>query len=290
MNSRTGMVVFSIVAVVCLLTANFVLWLNNTIYNRTNFSQTTVTVLQKTAVRNAVSSEIVDRVIKELPENIEVPKSVIEGPAQSIISGLLSNPSFKPVLDNFADQLNQVITSKPKAIKIDTTDIKKDAKPLVDRINREIRNDIQLDDLPDSIVLVKKGAVPSVFGGSVFLLWLGPVLGVIGIAIVVAMILVPTRENRPTALKILGLTLAVGSVVFIALTGLMRTPMTASISDENMRVIADGMYTAFSSSLINQTWILAIAGAIILAAGFLLPLILKPSKPAKVKRARKKAA
>ena len=281
--------VLSVIVVVCALTASFALWLNRAVYDSENFSRSTVTVIQKPAVRNAVSGEIVDRIIEELPEGINIPEGVVAGPARSVVSSLLADPSFRPVLEKLATQLDKAITAdEPTAIRLDTRDIKAEAKPLVNTINAQLNTNVQVTDLPDSFVLIKKGLIPSISSWGIVLLWLGPILGVIGAVIVVAMLLLATAETRPMVLKVLGLTLAVGSVLFIALIGLMRSPVVASVEGANAKVIAGNLFSTLTSSLASQTWVLAGIGLVLAAVGYLLPRL--AVQPAPVAKQRRKAA
>jgi len=277
-------VVLSVIVVVCALTASFALWLNRAVYDSENFSRSTVTVIQKPAVRNAVSGEIVDRIIEELPEGINIPEGVVAGPARSVVSSLLADPSFRPVLEKLATQLDKAITAdEPTAIRLDTRDIKAEAKPLVNTINAQLNTNVQVTDLPDSFVLIKKGLIPSISSWGIVLLWLGPILGVIGAVIVVAMLLLATAETRPMVLKVL-----VGSVLFIALIGLMRSPVVASVEGANAKVIAGNLFSTLTSSLASQTWVLAGIGLVLAAVGYLLPRL--AVQPAPVAKQRRKAA
>ncbi len=267
MSSKTA-IVLAIVSALFLLTANFALWLNNSIFDRQAFARTTVDVVKTQDVRNAIGAETVNQVFKDNP----VVKRVLGDTIQSAISGLLASQAAQPVLQEVAQEANILITApEPQEVKFDISGVKAFIKPIASALNKETGRTIASTKIPNSIVLIKKGEVPSIYSWGVVLLWLGPILGLIGLGIIVGLIWRAGFDRRPSVLRVTGLTLAIGSLIFIILIRTLKAPMLASIVSANVRVIADSIFDAFAGQLTGQTWWLVIAGVAIAAIGYLLP-------------------
>lgn len=282
MKSKAVAIILSIVAVLFVLTMNFSLWLNGTIFDRENFSKITVDTIQQSEVTDAISAELVDTALQNRP----LVKNLVGDTVQSAISGLLASERLQPVLEKLADRFNVLLTSKtPQEVVIDTTGVKTFIKPLANAINEQSGGQISDANLPDEVVLVQKGEIPSIYSWGVVMIWLGPILGFIGIGIFVALIWAAGAQYRQRSLKITGISLIVSSLLFIILVGSTKSSILASVTNSNAKVIADNLFSAYTNSLTNRTWILAIIGGALTVTGYFLPQIKQSEAFTKLKRA-----
>lgn len=270
MSTKT-VIWLSILAVIFILVFNFSFWLNRSIFDKEAFVNETVTVIQSQDVRNAIAGEIIDQAFADLP----LIRETVGDFAQSAISGLLGSRAIKPVIRALAAGFNDLITAKePKAVVIDTSGIVNFIKPIASAVNQRLGTQIPTD-LPTSIVLVKKGQIPTIYSWGMVLLWVGPVVGLIGLGIIVGMIWVSHASKRRSVLKIIGATLALGGVIFIILVSMFQSPILASIDSENVRTIVSNIYSAFAGRLMAQTWLLVFIGVLFVVVGYTLPRFLE---------------
>ena len=168
--------------------------------------------------------------------------------------------------------MNILITAKePQSVTVDISAIKGFIKPIAGALDKRFGASVQVGDVPDSLVLIQKGEIPSIYGWAVVLLWVGPILGLIGIAILAGLIWRAASEDRPAVLRVAGSVLAIGSVVFVVLVRGMKAPILASVTSGNGKIIVGDIFDAFSAGLTAQTWLLAIIGLILIGAGYVLP-------------------
>jgi len=278
----------SIIAVLLLLTGNVSLWFNRAIFNRQNFSNLTVTAIQKPQTRDAIAAEIVDQVFKDVP----LVKQVAGNSIESVVSGLLNSDFIKPAIGTVAKGVNLIVTSpRPADVSIDLSSVKEFVGPVIQVFSQKFNIDVTDFKLPNKLVLVEPGQIPSLYGlGKVFL-WLGPFSWLFGIGLVVAMVWAVDKDRRNSVLKTIGTTLVTGSAILIFLTWMLKSPFLASITNENLLIIAGSIYGVFTGVLVQQTFILLIIGALIISSGYYLDSLLKlPSETKDYMEKRRKAA
>lgn len=267
MKTKTWTITLSITALMFVLTANFSIWLNNSIFDRQAFVNTTVQTIQEPQARKAISGEIVGTAFKSLP----IVQGVVGEPLQSAINGLLGSERFKPILEGLAEKLNIMLTAKtPQSVVVDISGLKTFIKPIAGALDKQLGQTIPVADLPDSLVLIAKGEIPSIYSWAVVLLWVGPILGLLGLAIIIGLIRRSGNEQRPETLKTIGSILAVGSLVFIVLIKVLKAPILASVSSSNAKIVVGDLFDAFAGALTRQTWLPAIAGLVLIGVGYLI--------------------
>ncbi len=267
MTSKS-VITLSIAAIIFLLVANFSLWLNNNIFSRDTFVKTVVSTVRTHEVRNAIASETVD----QLFENSPILDRLAGNTLTSAISGLLASDLARPVLDRMAARVNILLTSKrPMGIEFDISPIKGFVKPITSVLEKRFGLAESQQKLPNTITLVKKGEFPSIYSWAIVLLWIGPIVGLIGLGTIIGLIWKSTHEQRPSVLKVIGASMTIGAFLFIVLTTLLKAPILASISSSNAQIIAENLFDAFAGKLTAQTWILTVAGLLLVGAGYLIP-------------------
>lgn len=256
-----------------ILIANLSIWLGGSIFNRDAFSNTAVTVIRTGPVRDAVSAAIIEDALKNVPALKDAPdvRASVGSSLKGIVSGILASNTARPVLENLADGIQRSFTAQnPRAVRLDLRSTVKQLQPFVATINREFDVNISTSELPKTIVVVKKGELPSIYGWGVPLLWFGPLLGIFGLALIVGAVWF-AGPARAMVLRVNGTVLTIFALVFLGLVRFAATPLSAMAQSENARIVTLKLFDAFSAQLATQTWILAGAGAVLAAVGFLLP-------------------
>ena len=274
-----------------ILIANFSIWLGGSIFNRDAFSNTAVTVIRTGPVRDAISAAIIEDVLKKVPTLKAAPdvRASVGSSLKGIVSGILASNTARPVLENLAAGVQKSFTAQqPTAVKFDLRSTVRQLQPFVATINREFDVHISTSELPKTIVVVKKGELPSIYGWGVPLLWFGPLLGVFGLALIIGAVWF-AGSARALVLRVNGVVLTIFALVFLALVRFAASPLSAMVQTENARVITLKLFDAFSAQLTAQTWILVGTGALLAAAGFLLPR-LAGAPPAEEAKSEQRAA
>ncbi|MDP1809198.1 MAG: hypothetical protein Q8L35_06650 [Actinomycetota bacterium] len=266
--SSTAVIVWSIVAVLLLMIANFSLWLNGSLFNRDAFVATTVGVIQTKEVSDAIGGVVVDQAFKNNPIVGQIAGDTIK----SAVSGLLGSQTAAPLLKNFAEEANVLLTApKPQGVKIDISGFKAFIQPMAGVLDKQFGTHLSATPLPNSIDVIKKGDVPSLYRPGTVLLWLGPILGLIGLATIVTLVWRAGVAGRASVLRLSGSVLSIGSLVFIILVRSAKAPVLAAIVSSNVRLIAGSLFDAFAGLLTNQTWGFFFLGLLMVGAGYLLP-------------------
>jgi len=261
-------IVLSIVSVILILIASYALWQNTQIFNSETFSKKTARAIQSQQARDAIASEIIEEAFADFP----IINQLVGDFAQSAVSGLLKNRAVEAIIESFAEEVNMVLTSnKPKEISIDISGIVDFLKPIVKAADPKLGAELAKIDLPDSIVLAKKGDIPSLYSLGVVMFWLGPVAGIGGIGLIVALIWVANKNRKSYVLKVIGLVLAIGSLIFLFFIGSLESTIVNTMEGENLRTIADSVYDSLAGRLKWQTWILIVLGVISIILGYWSP-------------------
>lgn len=264
--SKKIIIPLAVIAVVFILTANFSLWLGNNIFNRQAFVDTTVAVARDRTVREATADEFTSMLFEDHP----ILSRIAEEPVNDVIVGLLGSDAVKPAMEAVAGRLNDLLTAKnPQGVSVDLSGADRFLGPVAVALGRELQVEVPRQ-LPDRLVIVEKGEIPSIYGWGSMMLWLGPVLGLIGIAILAGLALAARGGERLPVAKTEGLALTIGSAVFILLVLIMRAPVLADVSNQNMRVIVGSVFDAFARTLVLQTLLLAVIGLVPVVVDFIV--------------------
>lgn len=262
------MTALAITATVFLLIANFGLWLERQIFNQDRFVQTAVQVIKTQEVRDAISEEIIDEAFADLPKLEQVAEEFLQSP----LSALLDSDIVESATEEIAREIQVALTSKdPQAVAIDISGVTEPAKNIarvLPNLDKEIESAIR--NLPDSIVLIEKGEVPSLYTMGTVFLPLGRISVVAGLAIIVGLIWVAVAGRLSRVLKILGSSLSIGAVIFLILIWALQSSILASVGGGNIQIIVSNIYEAFINLLVRQTFVMLLGGLLIIAGGYIL--------------------
>jgi hypothetical protein len=250
-------VVILIFAALFLLLAQSSFWVKNTIFDKKTFTTIALTTIQEEENRNAIASTVVDTALADRP----VLMRVAGDRATSLLSGLL-------VSDLGTNALNRVINSLYSyMLKADRQDIAINLEsvktPLVtlttlaENSGRPI--DFEPENIPDSIVLLEKDALPNLSTTYRAVIWLSPLLWLTAISLFATYVYLGAKEYAKRVY------IAYGAIVVVALVGLSTGPflppsIAAMVQDTNAQVLAASFTTAFLEPFMAQMWqMLAIA-------------------------------
>ncbi len=260
----------SIAAAVLLLLADFGLWMQRDIFDEDRFVERTVEIIGTKKVRTAIADEVVETAFEDFP----AAKEVFEGFLESTLASLLDSQIIKPAIEELAQQIHQAMTSSdPQAVGLDISSVTGPVKSVVKEIpglDSEVKKVVRA--VPDKVVLLKKGEVPSINTFGTVFIWLGPIAGLAAIGILIWIIWAAGIGRRSYALRTAGVSLAIASLIGILLVKVFRGPVMAGISG-NLEIIVESIYDSFSAGLVSQTWWLLISGVIMAVIGLGLDLM-----------------
>ena len=254
----------SIAVGVLFLLSGFGLWLQRDIFDEDRFVQRTVTIIGTKEVRTAIANEVIDVAFEDFP----AAKELFEEFLESSLSAILDSEIIKPAIEEIAGQIHQALTSPdPQAVALDISSVTGPAKAVVKAIpglDSSVKEAVR--DVPNKIVLLEKGEVPSIYTIGTIFMWLGPIAGLAGIGILIWVIWAAGVGRRSYALRIAGLSVAGVSLIGIVLIKAFRAPILSGISG-NLEIIIENIYDSFTAGLILQTWYLLFAGLIMAVIG-----------------------
>ena len=258
-----GTVLFSILATFLLLLASVSWWFYNDVYNEKNFQNHVSTALQTQDSREAIAALIIDEGFKNRP----VLKNLVSDQLGQVLAGALTGPRVQNIMDRLILRVHDVLFSpETKAIAIDITGIKNFISRLSQLVESATGEERQAVNIPDQIVLVREGEVPSIAPFGMTLLALGPISIIAGIAL--AAWLIWRTLDKVSVLKVLGGSLAVWSVVTILFTQWYKPLLVSSVGNPYARTIADQILGEFLKSLTNQNLLLLLFGLLLFVGGF----------------------
>ena len=268
--STSTIVVISIVATLFLMLANVGLWVNRSILDRENFTTQVTAVIQSEEAREAITAEVLDNALENYPAIRQIAANTFE-PG---IAGLFGSSTFQPIVDALVEEIHaSLLSPEPREISINISGTAETIRQLVSVTNALSSQTSFKVDIPDKIVLVEAGEIPSIYNWSITMVWVGSIAGLLGIGLVVYLIWAVDRKIRPRALKILGSTLAVGGIVSLIILSNSTPTFFASIESSNTQIVAVNLYETLTDRLEKQTWTLFFIGILFLIVGVVLPKI-----------------
>lgn len=239
-------------------------WFYNDIFNKDNFQTHVIRAVETQESRDAIASLIIDQGFEKRP----VLRNLLLDQAAPLLSGALAGPRVQGILSQFVGRLyDSLLTGNKRAVSIDLSNIKSFAENVLTLAGSITGNDQATIKIPDSIIIVKASEVPPVIGAGRVLLWIGPLALIAGIAIDAWLII--KNQNKAYTLKIIGTTLAIGSLILILLITWYKPIFLSMFTNSYVRVVADNIANEFSNELTNQNFLIMIIGIIIIIGGYI---------------------
>ena len=246
----------TIIACFLLVLANSAIWVNNTLFNSTVFSNLTKQAILSESSRNAIASELVDTALADKP----VLQRTIGPTASKLISGFLGTSAVESSIGKLVTKVNTLITSKdPQNIEFELTSVKATASKLIALTGNE---DVDIDKVPDTLVLLDVSNLPNFYQYSIILLWLAP----ISIAFASFLLIKPHFSRRRVDMQILtfqGLALIGASIVALLIGPLFRPIVLGQVNTANSKIIVQNVYDTFIATFTSQTMYLFVIGSIV---------------------------
>lgn len=261
--SRRLIAITVAIAAVALLLFNSAVWFNRYIFTTANFTSTAMPAILSDASTDAVATEITDRLLQERPAL----RSTINDRVIKLMSALLETDLAGRLVEKSVTTLQIAITSQnPQVVAIELSGIKNVlsqvltlGRQLTDRPVEEQR--INVDEIPDQIVLLDPKNLPNIYAFGSTMLWLSPLmllttLGALGYPLYRAF-----RIGRDTVKKVLAIQggVIIGAGLFgLAIGPLLKPNVLAPISSPNIRVVTENIIDAFITRFNDQTILLMI--------------------------------
>lgn len=256
---KKNIVISAIVAAFLLTIANSAIWVNQQLFNTTNFTQTAVSSVTSESSRRAIASEITDRALADYPSI----KNVVDDYAINFISGLLGSDRAEKLTTRVVSKLQIILTSKrPEPIVINLEGLKTTIGKLIEISGREGESKIDPAKIPSEITVLDTQKIPSFYQAGVVMSWLSPfaVLGAI------ALLAIPYFKNRKHYASIMlaqSAIIFVGGLFMLLIGPLFKPQVLANINSANMRVVVGNLYDAFIATFNSQTYVLILLTVIV---------------------------
>lgn len=263
-------ILFSILAAVLLVIANSAAWFNNYIFDGGNFTQLTTEAIEKESSRNAIASEITNKLL----ENRPALKGVVDEPVTKITGGLLGSDVAQSALNKTVSQFQVIITSKnPQDVSFDLTPIKQPLSQVLATAGTITGRDVsqaetRVENVPDTITIVDADSLPNIYRLGVVLLWVAP-LATLAAGIILVYLIYRARYSRRTSAAVLateGGVIALAGLFALALGPIFKPTILANVPNENMRVVVENVYQTFIAKFNAQSEILFVIAALLVIA------------------------
>jgi hypothetical protein len=239
-------VLLAALAAIGLIIATSALWFNQYIFNNTNFTSLATQSLTSSSSRNAIATEITDKLFENRP--------LLAGQANElsvkVISGILDSSLASTIVERSVSRLQVAITSQyPESIEFDLTSVKDvitTVSAVTTRLTGATEEESRVDPsaVPDKIVFLEADRIPNVYLMGITLTWLGPVAFITAL-ILLAIPLFQTRNNPTNLTKALGIeggVVLVGGLICLLLGPLFKPMVQAQIQSANIRVVGSNLY------------------------------------------------
>lgn len=267
-------ILFSLLAAVLLVIANSAVWFNNYIFDGNNFTQLTTQAIEKESSRDAIASEITNKLL----ENRPALKGVVDEPVTKLTSGLLDSNIAQGALNKTVSQFQIIITSKnPQDVSFDLTSIKQPLSQILATAGTITGRDVsqaetRVENVPDTITIVDANNLPNIYRLGVVLLWVAPLATLAAVIILVYLIYRARYSKRTSAIVLAteGGILILAGFFALALGPIFKPTILANVPNENMRVVVENIYQTFIAKFNAQSEILFVIASLLLVASLVV--------------------
>lgn len=249
--------VTGVIASLLLVIANSAFWINKNIFDTDNFTKIAVTSVTSESSRQAIANEVVDRALQDKP----IVKQIAGPTAVKLVGSLLSTDQFTKVLEVSVSKLQVYLTSSDQqSIVLNLSGVKSVFGQVISLAGDANSNaEAKVNNVPDQIVLVNAENIPSFYKYGLVFLWLGPIAGILAIALL-AYPYIRDRSRYYIIAATQGAMLIVVGYLCQLLGPLFKPPLLANIPSANSRVVVGNLYDAFIGSFNSQSLLLVKLG------------------------------
>jgi hypothetical protein len=257
----------------CLFVTNSAIWFNQNIFNTNQFTAVATEAIVSPSSRLATAKGITNKIFENRPLLLRV----LDDTTTKIVSGLLDTAAAHAVMSESITRLHTVITSEdPQPIVINLVSFKAVLSRIASVIDQPAaENSVNIEDIPDAIVLLNPENLPNIYQMGATLMWLGPLLGLIALGLLLWLLFKAWADKLEVAKIFLwtSLTLVATGALSLMVGPIFRPRLLVQVTDENARVIVTNLYNAFLTTYNQQTLIffsLAIISLIIFGVMWLV--------------------
>lgn len=233
-------------------------WLQFTIFDTDHFTTITTQVVEKESSRRSIGELVANQVFEKTPTL----RTVFSDRLAEHIAGVLNTDRAKSSINRLTRESQLLITSPQREpITIDLTGIKTaitSAQDLTGRAEDNAR--INVDSIPDEVVLVDTTELPNVHRQAVVFIWIGPLSLALVIGLAIWWVLKANyKQARVFRIKIILLSVALGALIAITLGPLVEPSFIAIGRDAPSQTLMRNVYEAFMSPFYRQAIIAGIS-------------------------------
>jgi len=266
--------------VILLLILHSAYWMNQNFLNNQNFSQKVSSVLAQDSSREAIGQEVSDQVFKDKPVLGRVAGDKLSSIVNSILGTDIAN---KVVTRVSSDTVLYLTSAKQKPIEISLSEIKPvivTLSTVLNSVDKTSNVSIDASTIPDKIVLLEPGTIPSLYRYSVILSWMVPFAAILVIGLF-ALIVRLRKLSIRQGIKRAGILLLSSSVIGMIVGPIFKPPAVSMLQSASLRTLTSNLYDAFWGPFFTQMTYMFILGFILIAVSFIplsRPSFLQKSK------------
>ena len=270
----------SVLIVILLLILHSAYWMNQNFLNNQNFSQKVSSVLAQDSSREAIGQEVSDQVFKDKPVLGKVAGDKLSSIVTSILGTDIAN---KVVTRVSSDTVLYLTSAKQKPIEISLSEIKPvivTLSTVLNSVDKTSNVSIDSSTIPDKIVLLEPGTIPSLYRYSVILSWMVPFSAIIVLGLF-ALIVRLRKLSIRQGIKRAGILLLSSSVIGMIVGPIFKPPAVSMLQSASLRTLTSNLYDAFWGPFFTQMTYMFILGFILIAVSFIplaRPSFLKKTK------------
>ncbi len=270
----------SALIVILLLILHSAYWMNQNFLNNQNFSQKVSSVLAQDSSREAIGQEVSDQVFKDKPVLGRVAGDKLSSIVTSILGTDIAN---KVVTRVSSDTVLYLTSAKQKPIEISLSEIKPiivTLSTVLNSVDKTSNVSIDSSTIPDKVVLLEPGTIPSLYRYSVILSWMVPFSAIIVLGLF-ALIVRLRKLSIRQGIKRAGILLLSSSVIGMIVGPIFKPPAVSMLQSASLRTLTSNLYDAFWGPFFTQMTYMFILGFILIAVSFIplaRPSFLKKTK------------
>lgn len=219
-------------------------WINNVIYDTSNFTRIAETALNKESSRQAIASRASELAFDGNP----LLEATLSPKLHELLTGALNSSIAQKIIHNTVEDLQIVLTTSQKSpIVVDMKGIKavlskgQEILPEYEKIN------IDTAKLPDSIMIIDTTKIPNIYKYGIWASWIGP----LSLALVLAMlgywVKRGTRDNMILRLRIVMQVLLIASLVAMFVGPLVKPTILSVAANAEAQSLLGNLYEGFIS-------------------------------------------
>jgi hypothetical protein len=250
------LVITSVISMVLLLITNSAIWFNSQIFNSSNFTSTAVTAITSDSSRQAIGARITDELLADRP----VIKNFAGDQITNVIAGLLGTDQAERLLTAAVSRMQIYVTSNDQQdVALDLSGIKNTISQLASTLNTDRTNNIDVNKIPNNLVLVNADNVPDLYSYGVVLSWLAPA-SALGALALFAIPYIKAKEKYKLILSVQAAVITAAGLLSLLVGPLFRPMALQPFQNVNGRTVVANIYDAFIQTFNSQSTTLIYLG------------------------------